>query len=92
VASRDVDTIMREINQARDQLAATIDALVERANPRRIAGDVKARMIGFVKQPAVTASLVGLGALVVVAVSGKTVRDVRMRRALKNRRPGRHRR
>ena len=68
VADRDPDTIKQEIDQARDLLASTVDSLAERANPRRIADDLKARVIEFVRKPVVTASLVGVGALVVVVV------------------------
>lgn len=66
MADRDPETIRRDIDLARDQLASTVDSLAERANPRRLADDVKARVIGFVRQPVVTVSLVGVGALVVV--------------------------
>lgn len=75
VADRDPDTIKQEIDQAREQLASTVDSLAERANPRRIADDVKARVIGFVRKPVVTVTLVGLGALTVVVV----VRRIRNR-------------
>ncbi|WP_155725819.1 DUF3618 domain-containing protein, partial [Mycobacterium avium] len=34
-----------------DQLATTVDSLAERANPRRLADDLKARVIGFVQKP-----------------------------------------
>jgi hypothetical protein len=63
VAERDPDTIKQEIDQARDQLASTVDSLAERANPRRLADDAKARAIGFVKKPAVAISLAGIAAL-----------------------------
>jgi hypothetical protein len=66
VANRDPDTIKQEIDQARNQLASTVDSLAERANPRRIADDVKAGVIRLVKKPAVAVSLAGVGALVVV--------------------------
>lgn len=75
MADRDPDTIKQEIDQARDQLAATVDLLAERANPRRLADDLKARVIEFVKKPAVVASLAGVGVIVVVVV----VRRVRSR-------------
>jgi hypothetical protein len=75
VADRDPDTIKQEIDAARDQLAATVDSLAERANPRRLADDVKIKVIGFVTKPAVVASLAGVGALVVIVV----VRRVRNR-------------
>ena len=63
MAERDPDTIKQEIDQARDQLASTVDSLAERANPRRLADDAKARVIGFVKKPAVAISLAGIAAL-----------------------------
>lgn len=75
MVDRDPDTIKQEIDAARDQLAATVDSLAERANPRRLADDIKIRVIGFVTKPAVAASLAGVGALVVVVV----VRRVRNR-------------
>lgn len=75
VADRDPEAIKRDIDVARDQLAATVDSLAERANPRRLADDLKARVIVFVQKPAVMVSLAGVGALVVVVV----VRRVRNR-------------
>jgi hypothetical protein len=68
VADRDPDTIKRDIDQARDQLAATVDSLAVRANPQRIANDIKAAVVRFLKKPAVAASLAGVGAVVVVIV------------------------
>jgi hypothetical protein len=75
VADRDPDTIKRDIDQARDQLAATVDSLAERANPQRIANDVKAGVVRFVKKPAVVVSLAAVGTVVVVVV----VRRIRRR-------------
>ncbi|ORW07635.1 DUF3618 domain-containing protein [Mycobacterium kyorinense] len=75
MADRDPDTIKQEIDQAREQLASTVDSLAERANPRRIADDAKARAIAFVKKPAVAVSLAGIAALAAVLV----VRRVRNR-------------
>ncbi len=68
MANRDPDSIKRDIDQARDQLALTVDSLAERANPQRLADDFKTAVIGFVKKPAVAASLAGAGALVVFVV------------------------
>ncbi|MDI3315592.1 MAG: DUF3618 domain-containing protein [Mycobacterium sp.] len=68
MADRDPDTIKREIDQARQQLASTVDALVERANPRRIADDIKVRVIEFVSKPVVIVSLAGLGGVAVFLV------------------------
>jgi uncharacterized protein DUF3618 len=75
VADRDPETIKRDIDVARDQLASTVDSLAERANPRRLADDLKAKVIGFVTKPAVAVSLVGIGSVVVVVV----VRRIRNR-------------
>jgi hypothetical protein len=66
VADRDPETIKKDIDAARDQLALTVDTLAERANPRRLADDVKARVLQFVSQPAVAASLAGVALVVVV--------------------------
>jgi hypothetical protein len=68
VADRDPEAIKQDIDVARDQLAATVDSLAERANPRRLADDLKVRVIGFLKKPVVAVSLAGVGALVVVVV------------------------
>ena len=68
MADRDPDTIKRDIDQARDQLASTVDSLAERANPRKIADDLRAGVVRFVKKPAVAVSLAGVGAVVVVVV------------------------
>lgn len=66
MANRDPDTIKQEIDQARDRLAATVDALAVRANPQRLADDVKAGLIRFVTKPGVSLTLAGVGVLVVV--------------------------
>ncbi len=66
VADRDPDVIKQEIDAARNQLASTVDSLAVRANPRRIADDIKAGVVAFVKKPAVAASLAGIGLVTVV--------------------------
>jgi hypothetical protein len=73
VADRDPDIIKQEIDQAREQLAMTVDSLATRANPRRIADDLKASVVRFVKKPQVAMSLAGIGALLIVL----TVRRLR---------------
>ncbi|OBI13198.1 hypothetical protein A5712_05535 [Mycobacterium sp. E2327] len=74
MADRDPEAIKRDIDLARDQLAATVDSLAERANPRRLADDLKARAVEFVKKPVVIASLVGISSVVVIVVV-RRVRD-----------------
>jgi hypothetical protein len=68
VADRDPDTIKADIDQARDQLAVTVDSLAERANPQRLANDIKAGVVRFLKKPAVAISIAGVGTLVLVVV------------------------
>jgi hypothetical protein len=75
VADRDPEVIKQEIDQARNKLASTVDTLAERANPSRIADDIKAGVMRFVKKPAVAISLAGVGVVVVVVV----VRRIRQR-------------
>lgn len=65
MADRDPETIKQDIDQARDQLALTVDSLAERANPQRIANDVRSGVVRLVKKPAVAVSLAGLGAVLV---------------------------
>lgn len=66
MADRDPDTIKRDIDQAREQLASTVDTLAERANPSRLADDAKAAALRFVKKPVVVGSLVGAVVLALV--------------------------
>ncbi|MGZ5364677.1 MAG: DUF3618 domain-containing protein [Mycobacterium sp.] len=75
MADRDPDTIKQEIDQARDQLALTVDSLAQRANPRRLADDLKTVLVRLVKKPAVAVSLAGVGTVVIVLV----VRRIRRR-------------
>jgi membrane-bound ClpP family serine protease len=66
VPDRDPQEIRKDIDEARDRLATTVDTLAVRANPTRIAEDVKARVLTFVTKPAVAASLAGVGLVTVV--------------------------
>ncbi len=73
MADRDPDSIKADIDQARDQLAVTVDSLAARANPHRIVHDLKVGVVAFVKRPAVAMSLAGVGVVLVVV----TVRRLR---------------
>jgi hypothetical protein len=68
VADRDPEVIKAEIDQARDRLAVTVDSLAERANPQRIADDLKAALLRFVTKPPVAAALAGVSVVTVVLV------------------------
>jgi len=65
---RDPEVIKQDIAEARDRLALTVDSLAERTNPQRLAEDLKAAVLRFVRKPAVAASLAGVGAITVVIV------------------------
>jgi membrane-bound ClpP family serine protease len=68
VVDRDPELIKQDIAAARDQLALTVDTLAERANPQRLADDFKTSVLRFVQKPAVTATLVGVGALTLLVI------------------------
>ncbi|QKT06888.1 DUF3618 domain-containing protein [Gordonia sp. X0973] len=55
------ERIEQEIAQAREDLAATLDQLADRANPQRIADDAKQRAVETINKPAVKYGLAGLG-------------------------------
>jgi hypothetical protein len=75
VVDRDPELIKQDIAVARDRLALTVDSLAERTNPQRLADDLKSAVLRFVKRPAVTATLMGVGAVTVVII----VRGIRNR-------------
>lgn len=68
MTDRDPEVIKQEIAAARDRLAVTVDSLAERANPQRVADDLKSAALRFLKQPAVAATLAGVGVLTVVVI------------------------
>lgn len=75
MADRDPEVIKADIDAARDRLALTVDSLAERANPQRIADDVKSALLAFIKRPAVAATLAGFSAVTVIVV----IRRIRYR-------------
>ncbi|GAA4660394.1 DUF3618 domain-containing protein [Gordonia humi] len=70
----DTERIEKEIAQAREDLAKTLDQLAVKANPQRLADDAKNKAIAIVNTPAVKYGLAGVGAVVVVLVIRKIVR------------------
>ena len=71
--ARDTDSIERDIERARDELAGTLDALASRANPQRLADDAKATVVATVRKPAVAGTLIAVGVVVVAIVIKKIV-------------------
>lgn len=65
----DTERIEQDIAQAREDLAKTLDALAERANPQRLADDAKTKALAIVNKPAVKYGVVAaVGAVVVLVV------------------------
>jgi hypothetical protein len=70
----DTERIEKEIAQAREELAKTLDQLAVRANPERLANDAKSKALALLASPPVKFGLIGVGALTVVVVIRKIVR------------------
>lgn len=64
--ARDPDTIQREIEQARDALATTLDRLGNQASPKKLVEGAKASVTAKLNEPKVKYPLMGLGALLVL--------------------------
>ncbi|MGZ4542394.1 MAG: DUF3618 domain-containing protein, partial [Mycobacteriaceae bacterium] len=66
--ARDTDSIEREIERARDQLASTLDELSTRTNPKRLVTRAKQSLRAKFDEPAVRLAVIGVGAVVAVLV------------------------
>jgi hypothetical protein len=66
--ARDPDTIQREIEQARDSLADSLDALSERAHPKHLVDAGKESVQARLADPKIRYSLMAIGALLAVAL------------------------
>ncbi|KAA9161367.1 DUF3618 domain-containing protein [Amycolatopsis acidicola] len=72
--ARDPDTIEREIEQARDALASTLDQLGEKANPKKLADSAKTSALAKLEDPKVKFPLIGAGVLIVALLVRKLFR------------------
>ncbi|HEX6405469.1 MAG TPA: DUF3618 domain-containing protein [Pseudonocardiaceae bacterium] len=72
--ARDADTIERDIEQARDALAATLQEIGIRANPQRLVEAGKEQVEATMADPRVRYTLMGIGALIVLALLRKLFR------------------
>lgn len=72
--ARDPDTIQQEIEKARDQLADSLDALTDRAHPRHLVEGGKQKVQSTLEKPAVRYALIGVGAILALAVLRKLFR------------------
>ncbi|WP_028937397.1 DUF3618 domain-containing protein [Pseudonocardia spinosispora] len=72
--ARDPDTIQREIEQAQQALADTVNVLAERANPKKLVDGGKASIQDKLAEPKVKYTLIGVGAIVAVLLVRKLLR------------------
>ncbi len=72
--SRDPETIQREIEQTRAQLASTLDSLAERASPKRAASRGKAAVLDSTRGRAI---LGGAAGLLIALMALKVTRRIR---------------
>jgi uncharacterized protein DUF3618 len=72
---RSADEIQREIEDARVSLAAAVDQLVHRTNPKRAADNAKQALMEKAQTPAGKAVIAGAGALLVILVIRRIVKD-----------------
>ncbi|HYT10602.1 MAG TPA: DUF3618 domain-containing protein [Mycobacteriales bacterium] len=67
--SRDPETIQREIESSRAQLAAALDQLAERTSPKRLAGEARDRATTFLTSPPGMALVGGVALLVALRIA-----------------------
>ncbi|HEY0447869.1 DUF3618 domain-containing protein [Actinophytocola sp.] len=69
--ARDPDTIQREIEQAREALASTLDQLGTKANPKRLVDGAKSSARSTLAEPKVKYPLIGVGVLILLLILKK---------------------
>lgn len=72
--ARDPETIERDIEHARNNLASTLDQLGTKANPQRLADSAKKSVANVLSEPKVKFSLIGVAVVVGALVIRKLVR------------------
>ena len=65
---RTADQVQHDIEHARDALAAAVDQLATRANPKRLADEAKDSLVEKAKSPVGLAVLGGVGLVVALLV------------------------
>lgn len=69
--ARDQEAIERDIEKARDALAATLDQLGTKANPKRLADNAKTSLQAKLNDPKVKYPLIGAGVLIALLMLRK---------------------
>ncbi|WP_019203683.1 DUF3618 domain-containing protein [Tsukamurella sp. 1534] len=81
--ARDTESIERDIERAREQLAATLDQLGERANPQKLAEQAKTSVVATLTKPPVLAAGAAVAALGVWFVGSRFARARRERKIIR---------
>jgi hypothetical protein len=68
VVARDPESIQHEIEQTRDALAESLDALADRANPKNLIEGGKEQVAEKLADPKIKYTLIAVGALVGLAL------------------------
>lgn len=71
---RDAETIQAEIERARDGLAAAVDELTTRANPKRVVEQGKRKALAILENPKVKYPLIAVGVLVAALLVRKLLK------------------
>ncbi|WP_068155822.1 DUF3618 domain-containing protein [Rhodococcus phenolicus] len=71
---RDTEAIERDIENARNQLASTLDELSVRANPKNLVANTKQTLVAKVNQPNVKYAVIAVGVVVGALVLRKLLR------------------
>lgn len=71
---RDAETIQADIERARDGLAAAVDELTTRADPKRMVDEGKRKALAILNNPKIKYPLIGVATLVLALVIRKLVR------------------
>ena len=69
--ARDPESIQQEIEKTRESLGASLDALTDRANPKRFVDTGKAQVQEKLADPKIKYALIGVGAILALAVLKK---------------------
>jgi hypothetical protein len=72
-AERSADDIQRDIEQARASLAVSVDRLATRTSPKRVADDVKSKLVAKARSPQGQA-VIGVTGVVVVLLVVRRIR------------------
>lgn len=77
---RSYDSIESDIARAREDLATTLDEIIDRVSPSALADEGKAKATALAKNPKVMAVVGAVAAIAVAGLIGKSVSNRKQRR------------